>query len=142
MKRSFILVTILILIIYLFNGCSKEIQKQRVIFFGESEKWIVIGTEDNKFRFNYKGNTDDLAKNNQEKKISFAYGTLQETTIITESLKSKAFYEVEYDDNFIKDIEVNSESAFNNNKFINVQISYGESTDHIDLGAYFSYEDN
>ena len=131
MKKSFITITVLFLIL-LLNGCSKEPEKNSEIFYGESDKWIVIGTIENTFKFSYKGNVDDLMKSNPEKKITFSYGTFQGSTVATETLTSATFYEVAFINNFIKDAESDS------NNLVNVQISYGKTSDSIELQEYFT----
>lgn len=128
MKKIFIKLTFLVFVL-LLNGCSKESQGNSEIFFGETDLWIVIGTIENTFKFTYKGNVDDLVASNPENKITFSYGTSQGSTVMTEALTSKSFYEVEFTGNYMKD-------AAASNNTVKVHIDYGKTSDSIELHEY------
>lgn len=110
------------------------------IFYGETEKWLIIGTNDNMFQFIYKGNAEDLKKYNNNGKINFHYGTSLGSMGSTQLLNDTNYYQVKFEGDFIT--KLSSDSTFNGNKFINVQISYGDTTDSIDLVAYMQYKVN
>ena len=129
MRKSVVTIAVLFIIL-IISGCSTKSQPKSVIYYGESDNWIVIGTKENTFKFSYKRNVEDLMKSNPENKITFSYGTSEGSTVTTETLTSTTFYEVSFDSNYIKADETDS------NSLINVQISYGGTNVSIDLQEY------
>ena len=127
MRKSVVTIAVLFFIL-LISGCSTKSQPKSVIYYGESDHWIVIGTKENTFKFSYKRNVDDLMKSNPENKITFAYGTSEGSTVTTETLTSTTFYEVSFDSNFIRTVDSNS--------LINVQINYGDTNISLNLQEY------
>lgn len=136
MKKLMFSILSVVIIIFMMSSCSKKENKQIDIFYGETEKWLVMATKDNKFEFVYKGNQDDLKKNNNSNNISFAYGTTLGTTIITEPLKDTTYYQEIFKANYIPDLENSRKTSFIGNKFVNVQISYAKTKNSIDLAPY------
>ena len=134
MIKNLIFVFIILTLIAILSGCSKNENAQFDIFYGETEKWFVIGNNDNVFKFIYKGNGEDLKKNNDNDIINFHYGTSLGTAGSSQLLNDTNYYQVKFKEDFIT--ELLSGSTFNENKFINVQISYADTTDSIDLAAY------
>lgn len=127
-------------IIFLFSGCSKKENIKFNIFYGETEKWTVIGSESNEFQFIYKGEPADLKINNTTNNISFFYGTASGTTGLTVSLNAAAYYQAKFNDNFLVDLEPSQNDKFNGNKLVSVKINYADTTDTIDLAAYTEYK--
>ncbi len=143
MKRIIISILIIASFVTIVIGCTKKEDIHFENFYGETEKWLVIRTNDNMFKFVYKGNAEDLKKNNSTGKINFHYGTSLGTTGYTQLLNNTNYYQVKFKDDFITEIAANS--TFKGNKFINVQIDYSDSpnsTDSIDLAAYMEYRSN
>jgi hypothetical protein len=140
MKKILISIFIIVTLITIVIGCSKKENIQFDTFYGETEKWLVIRTNDNVFQFMYKGNTEDLKKNNNNGKIDFHYGTSLGSTRSTQLLNNSNYYQIEFKEDFVT--ELPSNSTFNGNKFINVKISYADTTDSIDLAAYLEYKVN
>ncbi len=143
MKKSLTSVIIIIAVITLItsvSGCSKKENAQFDVFYGETEKWLVIGTNDNVFKFIYKGNTEDLRKNNNSGKINFQYGTSLGTTGSVQLLNDINYYQVKFEEDFITNLP--SKAIFNENKYIYVIISYADITDSIDLSPYVEYKVN
>lgn len=139
MKKYLILILIISTFISIVIGCSKKENIQFDKFYGESEKWLVIGTTDNVFKFIYKGNVEDLKKNNITGKVNFHYGTSLGSTGFTQLLNDTNYYQVIFEDDFITEL---TNTTFNDNKFINVQIGYADTYDSIDLAAYMEYKGN
>ncbi len=98
-----------------------------------------VGTNDNVFKFIYKGNAEDLKKNNSTGKVDFHYGTSLGSTGSTQLLNDTNYYQVKLEYDFIMEL---TNTTFNGNKFINVQIAYADTTDSIDLAAYMEYKVN
>lgn len=139
-RKAMICIIAIVTVILLFCSCSKKENAQLIIFYGETEKWIVIGNENNKFQFIYKGAPADLKINKTTDKISFFYGTKSGTTGLTVSLNAANYYQVKFNDNFLADLEPSQKDMFNGNKLVNVQISYADTTETVDLAAYTEYE--
>jgi len=140
MKKILIFVFIIVTVIVTVSGCSKKDNAQFDVFYGETEKWLVIGMKDNTFQFIYKGDVEDLKKNNNDGKINFHYGTSSGTTGAVQLLNDTNYYQLKFIDNFIAGLS--PKSTLNGNKYINVQISYGDTKDSIDLAAYTEYKTN
>lgn len=140
MKKVLISIFIIFTLITIVIGCSKKENIQFDNFYGETEKWLVIRTNDNVFQFIYKGNVEDLKRNNNNGKIDFHYGTSLGSTGSTLLLNNANYYQMKFREDFIT--ELPSNSTFNGNKFINVKISYADTTDSIDLAAYMEYKVN
>ncbi|HEY9059626.1 MAG TPA: hypothetical protein VIO64_03850 [Pseudobacteroides sp.] len=138
MRKFLVSILIIVTLVAIISGCSKKENIQFNNFYGDTEKWLVIRTNDNVFKFIYKGNAEDLKKNNNTGKISFHYGTSLGTIGATQLLNNTNYYQVEFKDDLIT--ELPSNSTFNGNKFINVQIGYADTTDSIDLAAYMEYK--
>jgi len=145
MKKFSISVFILVAIITttlmtLVSGCSKTENAQFDVYYGETEKWLVVGTNDNVFKFVYKGNAEDLKKNNNSGEINFHYGTSLGTTGAVQLLNVTNYYQVKFEEDFITNLP--SKATFNGNKYINVKISYADTIDSIDLSPYVEYKGN
>lgn len=139
MKKYLIIILIIATFISILTGCSKKENIQFDKFYGETEKWLVIATTDNVFKFIYKGNVEDLKKNNNIGKVNFHYGTSLGSTGSTQLLNDTNYYQVIFEDDFITEL---TNTTFNGNKFINVQIAYADTNDSIDLAAYREYKVN
>jgi len=140
MKKILVSVFIIVTLITIVSGCSRKENIQFDNFYGETEKWLVIRTNDNVFQFMYKGNAEDLKKNNNNGKIDFHYGTSLGSAGSTQLLNDTNYYQVKFEEDFIT--ELPPSTTFNGNKFINVQIRYADTTDSIDLAAYMEYKVN
>jgi len=126
MKKSLTSVIIIIAVITLItsvSGCSKKENAQFDVFYGETEKWLVIGR-----------------KNNNSGKINFQYGTSLGTTGSVQLLNDINYYQVKFEEDFITNLP--SKAFFNENKYIYVIISYADITDSIDLSPYVEYKVN
>ncbi len=137
MRRICISVFILIALIATVSGCSRKQDAVFSIFYGETEKWLVIGTSDNVFKFIYKGNAEDLKKDSDNGEIYFYYGTSLGSTGSAQLLNDTNYYQVKFEEDFIKGLP---DTAFNGDKIVNVQIRYGDTIESIDLSAYTEYK--
>lgn len=137
MRKICLSVFIIVTLIAIVGGCSKSENVEFDIFYGETEKWLVIGTPDNVLRFIYKGNAEDLEKDNDNGKIYFYYGTSLGSTGSAQLLNDTNYYQVKFKEDFIKGLP---NTTFNANKVINVQIRYADAIESIDLFAYTGYK--
>ncbi|HEY8363237.1 MAG TPA: hypothetical protein VIK77_10190 [Tissierellaceae bacterium] len=80
MRKYLIGFLIITIILYLVSGCSKGKNAETTIFYGETEKWIVVVDAYNTFHFIYKGDLEELKNKNPSNKINFFYGTSLGTT--------------------------------------------------------------
>lgn len=137
MRKYLISILTIVLILYLVSGCSKDENAETTIFYGGTEKWVVVVDAYNTFHFIYKGDLKDLKNENPSNKIHFFYGTSLGTTGAVQSLNNTNYYKQKFERDFITGLTLSRRNAFNSDKFINVQISYGKTTDSIDLAAYY-----
>ncbi len=133
--KKIIIVIITMFFLFTMNGCSKNENIKPDMFYGETEKWVVIATADNLFKFMYKGEVKDL-KTDTSSEISFAYGTSLGTVVETQPVNNKSYYEQKYTADFLSELNISNKNTFGGDKFINVKISYANVTDEVDLTAY------
>ncbi|HEY8362897.1 MAG TPA: hypothetical protein VIK77_08440 [Tissierellaceae bacterium] len=137
MRKYLISILTIVLILYLVSGCSKDENTETTIFYGDTEKWTVIVDTYNTFHFIYKGDLEQLKNENPSNKINFFYGTSLGTTGAAQSLNNTNYYKQKFESDFITGLTLSHRDAFDGDKFINVQISYGNTTDSVDLAAYY-----